>query len=99
MKSRKVGRGSISVTATSSAEKMVAYSTPITPAPITVRLRGSFLMSRISSLSSTVTPSKGTCDGRNGRVPQAISTCAAVTLRISPFSVAISIVCVSPNRA
>ncbi len=35
MKSRKVGRGSISVTATSSALKMVAYSTPITPAPIT----------------------------------------------------------------
>ena len=31
MKSRKVGRGSISVTATSSAEKIVAYSTPITP--------------------------------------------------------------------
>ena len=33
-------RGSISVTCTSSAEKIVAYSTPMTPAPITVRLRG-----------------------------------------------------------
>jgi len=31
-KIEKVGRGSTSVTATSSALKMVAYSTPITPA-------------------------------------------------------------------
>lgn len=60
MKSRKVGRGSIRVTGTSSALKMVAYSTPITPAPITARLRGSFGSSMISSLSSTVASSNGT---------------------------------------
>ena len=60
MKSRKVGRGSIRVTATSSAEKMVAYSTPITPAPITAKLRGSFGRSMISSLSNTVLLSNGT---------------------------------------
>ena len=43
MKSRIWSRGSISVTGTSSAEKIVAYSTPMTPAPTTVRLRGSAL--------------------------------------------------------
>ena len=40
MNSRIWSRGSISVTGTSSALKMVAYSMPITPAPTTVRLRG-----------------------------------------------------------
>ncbi len=39
-KSRNVSRGSIKVTATSSAEKIVAYSMPMTPAPMTARLRG-----------------------------------------------------------
>ena len=51
MKSRKLSRGSTSETATSSALKMVAYSTPMTPAPITVKLRGSCVSSTISSLS------------------------------------------------
>ena len=41
--SRMVSRGSISVTGTSRAEKIVAYSTPTTPPPMTVRVRGSAL--------------------------------------------------------
>ena len=67
MNSSMVGRGSTSVTATSSALKIVAYSTPITPAPTTVRLRGRRGISRISSLSSTLVPSNGTPSGRYGR--------------------------------
>ena len=74
MKSRNVSRGSISVTATSSALKIVAYSTPITPAPITVMLRGRRGISMMPSPSNTVSSSNGTWSGRNGRVPHAIST-------------------------
>ena len=72
-KSRMVSRGSISVTGTSSAEKIVAYSTPITPPPITVSVRGSVSSSRISSLSKMRLRSNGTLSGRCGRVPTAIS--------------------------
>ena len=50
-KSRMRSRGSTKVTGTSSAEKIVAYSTPMTPAPITVRVRGRCGISTISSLS------------------------------------------------
>ena len=64
MKSRNEARGSTSDTLTSSAEKMVAYSTPITPAPTTVRLRGRRGRSTISSLSSTLVPLNGTSAGR-----------------------------------
>ena len=39
---------------------MVAYSTPITPAPITVMLRGRRGRSMISSESKTVVPLNGT---------------------------------------
>ena len=44
------GRLSISVTRTPSAAKMLAYSQPITPAPTTVSVRGSFSSRRMSSL-------------------------------------------------
>ncbi len=63
-KSRNVPLGSIKVTGTSKALKMVAYSMPITPAPITVRLRGTQGMAIRSSLSSTCLPSKGIEGGR-----------------------------------
>ncbi len=55
-----LARGSISVTCTSRALKMLAYSTPTTPAPITARLLGMNLRSMTSSLSSTRSPSNGT---------------------------------------
>ncbi len=60
MKSSMVGRASTSATATSSALKMVAYSTPMTPAPMTVRLRGRRGISTISSLSKMLVPLNGT---------------------------------------
>ena len=60
MKSRKLVRGSINVMATSSAEKIVAYSTPITPAPMTIIERGRRGISMISSKSKTVLPLNGT---------------------------------------
>ena len=66
---------------------MVAYSTPITPPPMTVRERGSVSISRMSSLSNTRLPSKGTWSGRNGRVPVAISALANPTWETSPPSV------------
>ena len=54
----------MSVTGTSSALKIVAYSSPMTPAPITVRLRGTFGVTMKSSLSSTLWPLKGMPFGR-----------------------------------
>ena len=78
-KSRMVLRGSISVTGTSSAEKIVAYSTPMTPPPITVSVRGRRSSSSISSLSKMRLLSKGTLCGRCGRVPTEISALAKPT--------------------
>ena len=59
--------------------KIVAYSSPITPAPTTVRLRGRRGARMKSSLSSTLVPLKGICAGRNGPVPTAISSLSAST--------------------
>ncbi len=56
--------GSSTVTLMSSALKIEAYSRPITLAPITVSWRGIIARSRISSLSTTLTPSKPMCAGR-----------------------------------
>ena len=56
----------------SSALRIDAYSTPMTPAPTTTTLRGKSFMRRISSLSTTVTPSNGMLLGRTGREPVAI---------------------------
>ena len=54
MNSRKCSRGSMIVTGTSSAQKIVAYSMPMTPAPTTARLRGTRGRARaMSSLSKT----------------------------------------------
>mmetsp|Transcript_12110 Transcript_12110/g.21628 ORF Transcript_12110/g.21628 Transcript_12110/m.21628 type:complete len:222 (-) Transcript_12110:556-1221(-) len=52
---------------------MLAYSMPMTPAPTTIRSRGTSRTPphRIWSDSNTRFPSKGTCAGRMGRVPQA----------------------------
>ena len=94
-----LSRLSISVTGTSSAEKIVAYSTPITPPPITVSVRGSRSSSRNSSLSNTWLRSNGTLSGRCGRVPTAISACANSTWLTSPASVVSSTRFASRNRA
>ena len=66
---------------------MVAYSTPMTPAPITVMLRGSRSISSISSLSNTRLRSNGMLSGRCGRVPTEISAWSNVASLRSPFSV------------
>ncbi len=84
MKSRKLPRGSIRVTGTSSALKMVAYSTPMTPAPMTVRLRGTFGVATMSSLSRTLVPLKGMLSGRKGTVPTAIRARSKPMVRSSP---------------
>ena len=98
-KSRIVSRLSISVTGTSSAEKIVAYSTPITPPPITVIVRGRCSSSRISSLSKTRSRSNGTVAGRCGRVPTAISALSNPTWLTSPSSVVSSTWFGPVNRA
>ena len=57
-----------------------AYSTPITPPPMTAMVCGSRSMPRMSSLVST-TPSRDSVGGGAGRVPQAMSTVPAVSVR------------------
>ena len=56
----------------SRALKIVAYSTPITPPPITAILLGARFIFKISSLSKIETPSKGTNPGLYGLDPVAI---------------------------
>ncbi len=62
--SRNCWRGSMMVTGTSSAEKMVAYSMPMTPAPTTVRLRGTCGSLAMLSLSKMLRSLNGTVFGR-----------------------------------
>ncbi len=57
----------------SRALKIVAYSTPITPAPITTMERGTFLICSRPSLSMMVSSSNGMFAGRWGTVPVAIT--------------------------
>ena len=80
MNSRKFSRGSMIVTGTSSAEKIVAYSMPMTPAPTTVRLRGTCGSVAMSSLSKTFLPLNGIPGGRNGAVPTAMMILSPVKL-------------------
>ena len=98
-KSRMVLRCSISVTGTSSAEKIVAYSTPMTPPPITVSVRGNWSSSSISSLSKMRLLSNGTLPGRCGLVPTEISAWSKRTLRWAPVSVISDTVLASLNTA
>ena len=62
-KSRMVSLASMSVIGISKALNIVAYSTPITPPPITARLRGNLFIFKISSLSKMRVPSKGISSG------------------------------------
>ena len=61
------------------APNIDAYSTPMTPAPTTVIVRGTrFLSFRIPSESMIVASSTSTSGGRAGEVPTALITCSAV---------------------
>ena len=87
--SRKVrtrGRWSTTVTFVPSRPNIDAYSTPITPAPTTVMLRGSrcWMCSRPSE-SMIVWSSKATSFGRAGLVPVAMMMLSAVT-SLGPMS-------------
>ena len=68
------------VTGTSSAEKIVAYSMPMTPAPTTVRLRGTCGSVAMLSLSKTFRSLNGMSGGRNGAVPTAMMILSPVKL-------------------
>ncbi len=73
-------RRSMRVTDTPSAANIEAYSTPITPAPTTASVRGSFFIVVTSSLVRTTSPSAGTPGGAAGRVPTAMTMRAALTV-------------------
>src|SRR6516165_887604 len=98
MKSRRVGRCSISVTGTLSAENIEASSRPMTPAPTTIRVLGISVQRIVSSTTTIFSPSKGMSGWRTGRVPQAISTWPAVRVCV-PEGPSTSRVCGSLNRA
>ena len=78
---------------------MVAYSTPMTPAPMTVRLRGRRGISTISSLSKMLVPLNGTPSGRCGRVPTAIRMRSPWNTWVSPSPEVTSMRCGSRKRA
>jgi len=54
-----------------SAAKMLAYSHPITPAPMTASVRGRRSSRRMSSLMKMRCPSKGMCGSLVAAVPVA----------------------------
>ena len=97
-KSRTVGRASMTVTLMLSAEIIEAYSRPITPAPTTMRSRGSESPFRSWSESMIRFPSSGTVSLCAGRVPQAIRMCSPRT-RVAPSRDSISSVLPSTNFA
>ncbi len=69
------------VTFTPMAANMEAYSQPITPPPITVRLAGMRSIWRIVSLSSTSGSAKGMLEGWKGTEPVATSENSPVMMR------------------
>ena len=77
------------VTSVPSAANIEAYSTPITPAPITRSDFGSFFSVRIPSESITVSPSTAT-GGAAGRVPTAMTILAASTSAVPDAPVTVS---------
>ena len=89
---------STSVTSTPRAAKIEAYSTPMTPAPTTVRVRGRVLRDRISSEVMIVSLSDGTPSGTAASVPVAITMRSAFTATVSRAP-RISRVCGSTKRA
>ena len=91
------GRWSTTVTFVPRRPNIDAYSTPITPAPTTVMLRGS-RWCRFSSPSESITCSSSNCTscGRAGYVPAAMMMLAAVTC-LAPSSSVIETVCSSSN--
>ena len=80
-KSRTLGRASITVTLMFKAVTIDAYSSPMTPAPTTIRSRGNVSPLRSWSESMIRLPSSVTVGECAGRVPQAIRMRPAVTGR------------------
>ena len=79
------GLFSMSVTLTPRHENMLAYSHPITPAPIMVSRSGSLLSASIVSLSYTWSSSNGMPSGRAGRVPVEMIITPALSLSLTEF--------------
>ncbi len=78
-KGRRRARWSTSVTLVPSAANIDAYSTPITPAPMTAIVRGRrFWRRSMPSESTTVRSSNSTSGGRCGTVPTATTMFSAV---------------------
>jgi hypothetical protein len=82
-----------------SAANIDAYSMPITPAPTTTMVGGTWSRSRIWSESTTVRPSKSTVVGRAGLVPTATTNLSAVTRRSVPSSAVTTTAFGSAKRA
>ncbi len=81
MNGSSVARASTSVTRVPMAANIEAYSTPMTPAPTTVIVRGTASSRRrMPSESMTRPSSKSTPFGRAGRVPTASTMLSAVTI-------------------
>ncbi len=89
---------STSVVRTPRAANILAYSTPMIPAPTAITDLGSAFSLRISSESKIDSPSNGTDGGRFGVEPGASTTKAPVT-RSSPKREVIAIVWGSRNSA
>ncbi len=90
-KSRRRGRLSTSVTSTPRAANIDAYSTPMTPAPTTIIVRGRSLRPRMPSESRIVSPSTATPGGAAGRVPVAITILSASTSVVALRLVTVSV--------
>ena len=78
---------------------MDAYSMPMTPAPATTMVRGTCSRCTMPSESMIVRSSNATLAGRAGRVPTAITTASAVTVRTRPCPSSTSTVLGPANRA
>jgi hypothetical protein len=87
------------VTATPSAEKMVAYSIPIAPPPTISSSRGLRVMSVTVSESKTQGSSKGTLAGRSGLEPVAMMTRSAYRRLSTPPAVCATTVCSASSHA
>ena len=92
-------RCSTTVTLQPSAANMDAYSMPITPAPATTMVRGTFSRCTQPSESMMVRSSNATLGGRAGLVPIAITMTSAVTVRTRPWPSSTSTVCGSTKHA
>ena len=92
-------RCSTTVTLSTSAANMDAYSIPMTPAPATTIERGTLSRRTIPSESITVRSSNSTLAGRAGLVPVAMAILPALARRVRPSPSSTSTVCGSMKPA